>query len=99
MPNTETTARPWARAPYSRVLDGAVCWFRDDGVCITGPADTSRDVSHIWWAPGGHDDYNEDCAACWLGHGHSLDYHNRAIGNRGALSRIHDEQRQIARIA
>ncbi len=68
--------------PFTRVDYGGMrTWYRDDTwmidnlktrVTVTGKNDSSP-IHSI------HDNYNFDCACCYLGHTHSVDYHNRRI--------------------
>ena len=75
-----------------QIIDGHPCYFRGD-VCVIGPDDQTPEVLH--YRNGRNtDEYDPECAACWLGHGHSQAYHQAGIENRGALSRLHDEERR-----
>jgi hypothetical protein len=61
-----------------KIFDGHVTWWRGD-VEVLNEHDESRSTSNVWWAEGGHDDYDSRCGACYFGHGHSLAYHNAAL--------------------
>jgi hypothetical protein len=64
--------------PERKIFDREVTWWRGD-VQVLNEYDDSRSTSNIWWAEGGHDDYDDRCGACYFGHGHSLAYHNAAL--------------------
>lgn len=64
-------------APHMLILDNARCWFRGD-IRITDASDTSREIMH--YKEGRNtSDYSSECAACFLGHGHSKAYHDRNL--------------------
>jgi hypothetical protein len=67
-------------AKYSRmVIDGHVCWKRD-GIAVTNDKDVSREAfSAGYLGPDVPHDYDANCADCFLGFSHSLDYHNAQL--------------------
>lgn len=56
---------------YCRKIDGRDTWWRaGDGCRLTGPTDTSAGILF---------QYDRRCGLCWLGYGHSGDYHHAQI--------------------
>jgi hypothetical protein len=62
------------------IIDGRAVYYRGDTLALNAN-DQSRSTSNVWWSPDGHHDYDSKCAACYLGHGHTLAYHNAELGN------------------
>ena len=61
------------------VLDNRQVVFRGD-VILLNREDTSPTVIHH--GDNATAEYNENCSRCYLGHGHSVNYHHAALADR-----------------
>jgi hypothetical protein len=73
--NSDGSFRRFDRNDWSSQFDPSVFGHVESWFCA-GRTDSSGHYNSI-------DHYDARCSCCWLGFGHTLDYHNRQVAKEG----------------